>query len=146
MVVGIVARVKGTQMQGHGDSTATMTAVTTRGNMFYFYNMLFYLFVLRCAPMMCNLLEGVSCRDSSSEETIVAPPRRQARRTTTRRTTTRRPLNMGDDDHMNTRNQSMMYTQGGKTGGSSRPCPGSLDNCIDACPASPVSGHSSKNS
>ena len=72
--------------------------------------------------------------------------RTTTRRTTTRRTTTRRPQNMSDEDHMNTRNQSMMYTQGGKTGGSSRPCPGSLDNCIDACPASPVSGHSSKNS
>ena len=69
--------------------------------------------------------------------------RRTTRRTTTRRTTTRRPQNMSDEDHMNTRNQTMYHTQKDSKG-SQGACPGSLDNCIAACPASPVGGHSSQ--
>ena len=47
-----------------------------------------------------------------------------------------------NEDHVNTGNQSMMHARGAS--GGSGPCPGSLDNCIAACPASPVGGHSSQ--
>ena len=50
---------------------------------------------------------------------------------------------MSDEDHMNTRNQTMYHTQKDSKG-SQGACPGSLDNCIAACPASPVGGHSSQ--
>ena len=60
--------------------------------------------------------------------------RRTTRRTTTKRTTTRRPQNMSDEDHMNARNQTMTYTQGG-SGGSGGQCPGSLDDCVALCPS-----------
>ena len=50
---------------------------------------------------------------------------------------------MDDENHVITRNQSMYHTQKDSKG-SQGACPGSLDNCIAACPASPVGGHSSQ--
>ena len=88
--------------------------------------------MVRCTHKCSDIVE--QCEDSSSEEIFVAPPRRLA---------TRRPQNnMGDDDHMNSRtNQTMMYARGEKDSGGS--CPGSLDDCIEACPATPVGEYSS---
>ena len=88
-------------------------------------------FVVRCTLKCSDIVER--CGDFSSEEIFVAPPRRQA---------TRRPQNnMRDDDHMNTRTNQTMYTRGGRDSRGS--CPGSLDDCIETCPATPVGGHSS---
>ena len=106
-----------------------------------------YSFVVRCAYKCSDIVE--KCEDNSSEEEGRATTRRtttrrtSTRRTTTRRTTTRRPQNMSDEDHMNPRNQTMYHTQKDSKG-SQGACPGSLDNCIAACPASPVGGHSSQ--
>ena len=106
-----------------------------------------YSFVVRCAYKCSDIVE--KCEDNSSEEEGRATTRRTTtrrtttRRTTTRRTTTRRPQNMSDEDHMNPRNQTMYHTQKDSKG-SQGACPGSLDNCIAACPASPVGGHSSQ--
>ena len=111
----------------------------------YIHNL--YSFVVRCAYKCSDIVE--KCEDNSSEEEGRATTRRtttrrtSTRRTTTRRTTTRRPQNMSDEDHMNTRNQTMYHTQKDSKG-SQGACPGSLDNCIAACPASPVGGHSSQ--
>ena len=49
---------------------------------------------------------------------------------------------MADDDHMNVRTNASMYTRGGGdskgSGGSGGSCV--LDNCIEACPVTPVGG------
>ena len=81
-------------------------------------------FWCRCdfPPMLCSDVTE-KCRDSSSKEQInvdVAPPRRQP--------TTRRPPNM-----------DMYYTKKGPGGsGGSKGCPGSLDDCMGACPSNNV--------
>ena len=99
----------------------------------------------RCRPYPCReLIEIEQCRDSESVESeeIVADVGAPGRGKRVRQTT-RRPRTMEDDDQMNTRrNQSMMnYTRrgsGGSAGGSggSGGCPGSLEDCIAACPSS----------
>ena len=91
----------------------------------------------------CSDLVHCSKDDSSEESTedpivdvgvsVVGPGNGKGRQPT------RRPRNMEDDDHMNTRtNQSMLYAQGMRgsegSGGSEGSCPGSLEECIGACP------------
>ena len=56
--------------------------------------------------------------------------------------TTIRPRTMGEDDHMNTSTDSSMLVGGGDSKGDSGGSGGScvLDNCIEACPITPVGG------
>ena len=59
----------------------------------------------------------------------------------TSRGTTIRPRTMGEDDHMNTSTDSSMLVGGGDSegsGGSGGSCV--LDDCIAACPVTPVGG------
>ena len=96
--------------------------------------------VASCSVKTCSDLVSCPTDDSSEESTegpivdvgVGVPGRRKGKG----RKPTRRPRNMGDEDHMNIKTNPMMtYTKRGiSSGGSGRPCPGSLEGCIVACP------------
>ena len=102
--------------------------------------------VASCSVKTCSDL--VSCpTDDSSEESTEGPivdvgvgvPGRRKRKG---RQPTRRPRNMGDESTIKT-TAAMSYARGGAGGNASKgsggsgggaPCPGSLEDCIVACP------------
>ena len=135
-----VAKEAGTQEGRDGLRSATVVPVVSINNSYRFLALLSKCFMIctlylhlsffyRCGRMECSSLHESKCADDSSEESREGPIV---------------DVNVGRPGGrrgkgMNTRrNQSMMnYTRrgsGGSAGGSGG-CPGSLEDCIAACPS-----------